>query len=83
MPRPDAISHQQPQMAEHFFRMDKESDHIQHGLTRLLVVDDNPRLLASLCSQLRDQGFQVDHAHDGRAALSQVLARSYDLMLLD
>lgn len=50
---------------------------------RLLVGDDEPRLLSSLCSILRTQGFEVDAARDGRAVCQQAQSTAYDLILLN
>ena len=52
-------------------------------LGRLLVADDEPRLLESLCSILRDKGFEVDGAIDGDAVCQQLQDNAYDLILLD
>lgn len=52
-------------------------------LGRLLVADDEPRLLESLCSILRDKGFEVDEAMDGDAVCQQLQDNAYDLILLD
>ncbi|MCB4797017.1 diguanylate cyclase [Pseudomonas sp. NP21570] len=51
--------------------------------THLLVVDDNPRFLASLCPLLVNKGFQVDTVQDGQTACQQAKAKGYDLILLD
>ncbi|QCF25315.1 putative bifunctional diguanylate cyclase/phosphodiesterase [Hydrocarboniclastica marina] len=50
---------------------------------KLLVVDDDPRLLESLSQLLQASGFVVDAAQGGRAACRQIEAQSYDLVLLD
>ncbi|WP_170005838.1 diguanylate cyclase domain-containing protein [Marinobacter guineae] len=50
---------------------------------RLLVGDDEPRLLASLCSILREQGFDVDGVSNGDALCRQVGLNHYDLILLN
>lgn len=50
---------------------------------RLLVGDDEPRLLSSLCSILRDKGFEVDGAKDGDAVCQQLRENAYHLILLD
>jgi len=52
-------------------------------LGRLLVADDEPRLLETLCSILRDKGFEVDEAMDGDAVCQQLQDNAYDLILLD
>lgn len=50
---------------------------------RLLVGDDEPRLLSSLCSILRGKGFEVDAARDGQAVCMQAKKTTYDLILLN
>lgn len=50
---------------------------------RLLVVDDDLRLLESLCRLLQTSGFQVDAAQGGRIACRQIETQGYDLVLLD
>ncbi|QCF25921.1 diguanylate cyclase [Hydrocarboniclastica marina] len=50
---------------------------------QLLVVDDDPKLLASLSPLLENKGFHVDTVQDGRSACRQTQARDYDLILLD
>jgi two-component system response regulator RegX3 len=50
---------------------------------RLLVADDERAILDSVCYTLRREGFEVDEASDGRAALDSARAHSYDLIVLD
>lgn len=50
---------------------------------KLLVVDDDARLLESLCHLLQASGFDVDAAQGGRTACRQIEAQPYDLVLLD
>ena len=50
---------------------------------KLLIVEDSARLSAALTSDFRGEGFAVDHAGDGQAALGQIEAHEYDLMILD
>ncbi len=50
---------------------------------RILVVDDEPRLLAFLRSELKASGYQVSVAHDGKGALRAAAARGPDLVILD
>jgi diguanylate cyclase (GGDEF)-like protein/PAS domain S-box-containing protein len=58
-------------------------DGVQDSQARLLVVDDDPKLLASLCPLLKNNGFQVDAVQDGRTACRRTLKHGYDLILLD
>ena len=50
---------------------------------RLLVVDDEQRLLTSLEELLIANDYQADTALGGRNACSQLLKQQYDLVLLD
>ncbi|EMP57242.1 response regulator receiver modulated diguanylate cyclase/phosphodiesterase with PAS/PAC sensor(s) [Marinobacter santoriniensis NKSG1] len=55
-----------------------------HGFpARLLVVDDEPRLLNSLATLLRGEGYEVTEAAGGRHACSIIDQMSFDLALLD
>src|SRR3954466_93957 len=50
---------------------------------RILVVDDEPAILISLQAILREDGYHVDTAADGRSAISAIRSRNYDLVLTD
>jgi two-component system response regulator QseB len=50
---------------------------------RLLLVEDDPMIGASVQKGLRQDGFSVDWVRDGRTAESAVHANPYDLLLLD
>lgn len=50
---------------------------------RLLMCDDSPTERTSLAQILRRQGYEVDEAADGAAALLLLKTRPYDLLLLD
>lgn len=50
---------------------------------RILVVDDDPRLLTSLGSLLRQDGHQVTEADGGRAALRMIDDHLFDLAMID
>lgn len=50
---------------------------------RLLVVDDEPVLLAQLQDLLKSLHYTVDVAADGEAALERLFDDVYDLILLD
>jgi diguanylate cyclase (GGDEF)-like protein/PAS domain S-box-containing protein len=49
----------------------------------LLLVDDEPRLLASLHELLKDRGYQLATATCGSEALAQLSRMRFDLVLLD
>jgi DNA-binding response OmpR family regulator len=50
---------------------------------RVLVVDDEPRILNFLSSKLRASGYEVLTARNGAEALEQVPAHEPDLVVLD
>ncbi|MGA2926709.1 MAG: response regulator transcription factor [Solirubrobacteraceae bacterium] len=50
---------------------------------RVLVVEDHPRLAATVATVLRREGMAVDVAFDGREALARVALASYDVVVLD
>lgn len=49
----------------------------------ILVVDDEPRLLASLASLLRTRQYQVTEASSGRRACQLIERHTFDLLLVD
>ncbi|MGI5169640.1 response regulator transcription factor [Spirillospora sp. CA-253888] len=53
------------------------------GATRILVVDDEPAVRESLARSLEFEGYGVDEAADGLAALDRVAAAAPDLIVLD
>lgn len=50
---------------------------------RLLLVEDEERLAATLARGLRADGYAVDSVHDGRDGLSQAMVQRYDAIILD
>jgi CheY-like chemotaxis protein len=62
-----------------------ETPEVEAGSTgfRLLVCDDSTAERVALAQILRRQGYEVDEAADGSAALHLIKGRSYDLLLLD
>ena len=50
---------------------------------RLLVVEDEPDLLESLAQSLREDGYAVDVAQDGRDGLHKCKVWDYDAIVLD
>lgn len=50
---------------------------------RLLLVDDEPRLLASLCEMLAEREYDLITARCGAEAVEALSAMSFDLVLLD
>jgi DNA-binding response OmpR family regulator len=50
---------------------------------RVLVVEDHPRLAATVATVLRREGMAVDLAFDGREALARTTLTTYDVIVLD
>ena len=50
---------------------------------RVLVVEDHPRLAATVATVLRREGMAVDIAFDGREALARTTLTNYDVVVLD
>ena len=50
---------------------------------RLLVVEDEPDLLAGLLRALRKNGYAVDSAADGEEGLHKAVSTDYDAIVLD
>jgi two-component system, OmpR family, response regulator len=50
---------------------------------RLLVIEDDRTIASFLVKGLQEAGFAVDHAEDGRAALSLALTEPYDAAVVD
>ena len=52
-------------------------------ISRLLICDDSPVERLALAHLLRQTGFDVDEAGDGKTGLEQLTHRPVDLLLLD
>ncbi len=50
---------------------------------RLLVIEDEELLAASIKAGLEEEGFAVDVAHDGEVGLWHIQEHSYDAVILD
>jgi two-component system response regulator QseB len=50
---------------------------------QVLLVEDDPELVAMLASLLAEEGYRVDTATDGQRALHLGLTRRYDVLVLD
>jgi len=50
---------------------------------RILVVEDDPKLLESVRKGLKEAGFGADGASDGREGLERALEDDYDALVLD
>ncbi|WP_379551553.1 response regulator [Erythrobacter sp. W53] len=51
--------------------------------TRVLTVDDSPSMRALLLNALQQQGFEVDQAEDGQAALEWLARNEVDVIITD
>ena len=49
----------------------------------VLVVDDSPPIALIMARHLRDAGYSVSVAHDGKSALQHISRKSPDCILLD
>ncbi|XHU08119.1 response regulator transcription factor [Amycolatopsis sp. WGS_07] len=56
---------------------------MDNGGRRVLVVEDDLTIAASIDARLRAEGFSVEVAHDGPAAVEAEAATSPDLVVLD
>ena len=52
-------------------------------MAKILLVDDEPRIVAFLEKGLKRQHHEAESAFDGRQALDKVLSDNFDLVLLD
>src|SRR3954447_18572628 len=52
-------------------------------MAKLLVIDDEPRIVDFLARALAAHGFAVDRAHGGAEGLARTYAEPYDLVVLD
>ena len=66
------------------------SDHLTETTTRpdlivvrILVVEDEPKVAASISESLRDTGFSAETVATGRDALDRLVDAKYDLVVLD
>src|SRR6185503_19423805 len=53
------------------------------GRTKLLIVDDDEKLVRLLRDYLEPFGYQIDIAHDGRKGLAMALEGEYAAVILD
>lgn len=52
-------------------------------MTQILIVEDEEKIARFVTLELEHEGYQVEHAADGRTAVDLALERNYDLILLD
>src|SRR3954470_12041131 len=55
----------------------------QEDVMRVLVVEDEPDLLSVLAQSLREDGYAVDTASDGRDGFMKAKGGHYDALVLD
>ena len=55
----------------------------KQGIVRLLVIEDDPKIVAFLKQGLEESGYFVDVAGDGDAGLLRAQLNPYDLVILD
>jgi DNA-binding response OmpR family regulator len=53
------------------------------GTSRILVVEDERTIAEAVAARLRAEGFEVEQAHDGLAAVERAAQWSPDLLVLD
>jgi DNA-binding response OmpR family regulator len=53
------------------------------GGTRILIVEDEPRVRAFLARAFEAEGFPVDVVQDGQTGLARALKGTYELVILD
>jgi two-component system alkaline phosphatase synthesis response regulator PhoP len=51
--------------------------------SRILLIEDEPGLVLTLCDLLGGEGYAVESATDGAAGLSRALNEPFDLIILD
>ncbi|MBB1076341.1 EAL domain-containing protein [Rhodoferax sp. 4810] len=60
-----------------------QAPQILHKTPQLLLVDDEPRLLDSLCELLKNRGFALTTAKNGTEAIERLISQPFDLVILD
>lgn len=53
------------------------------GARRILIAEDEPHIVESLRFLLRREGYEVDEAPDGEAAVARLAETAADLLILD
>src|SRR3990172_9547992 len=51
--------------------------------SRVLIIEDDKDIAHLVALHLRDTGYEVSLAFDGKAGLEQALSKPYDLIILD
>ena len=64
-------------------RRDGEKEMKKSGPARILIIDDDKNIRASLATVLRDEGYVADAAESGQEAIKKSEANFYNLALVD
>jgi len=51
--------------------------------TRILIIEDDPKIVRFLELELQHEGYEVESAYNGRTGLEMIISGGYDLVLLD
>ena len=49
----------------------------------ILIIEDNPEIVANIYAFFEAKGYEVDNAHNGRSGLALASSNTYDVILLD
>lgn len=52
-------------------------------MTKLLIIEDNPDIVANIYAFFEPKGYQIDNAHNGVSGLKLASENRYDVILLD
>ena len=63
--------------------LDSAYDSVQAEPAKILIADDDARLLDSLQTLLKLYGFDAERADGGRLAIEKLLSQRFDILLLD
>ena len=64
-------------------RTDRRTSTFRRPMSRILIVEDDEAIAVALEDDLRLEGYEVEVASDGEAAVTRARAASFDLILLD
>jgi len=56
---------------------------LERSIGRILVVDDEPRMTASLRALLSEEGHQTEGALSGEEAISRLHNAAFDVLIVD
>ena len=56
---------------------------LQRGAMKILLIEDNERVVQFVSNGLREEGHVVDHAGNGRDGLFMASTETYDVLILD